>query len=110
MQVIDMDQAADAAVELLKALANPVRLKLLCFLVEQERSVGEIASRLGVRETLVSQHLSLLRRDKLVAYRRDGQTLWYRLADPNARQIIETLYGIFCPVAPKCPDAAGHAD
>lgn len=91
-----MDQAAEKAVALLKALASPVRLKLLCHLVERERSVGELAGLLAVRESVVSQHLALLRRDGLVAFRREGQTLWYRLDNPAARRVLETLYGIYC--------------
>ena len=60
--ISQLDQSADEASHLLKGLANPVRLKILCQMLEGERSVGEIAANIGIRDTLASQHLSLLRR------------------------------------------------
>ena len=68
-------------------------------MVEGERSVGELADRLQLRESAVSQQLMLLRKDRLVAPRRDGQTIYYSLASPAAAKVIETLYAIFCAKA-----------
>lgn len=96
MKVIDLDQKAEAATSLLKALASPVRLKILCSLVESELAVGDLVERLGLREANVSQHLSLLRRDGLVATRREGQTIHYRLGDPAALVVLEALHRVFC--------------
>jgi DNA-binding transcriptional ArsR family regulator len=93
---IAMAEAADRASELLKSLGNRHRLLILCQLTEAERSVGELASFLDLRDSAVSQHLSLLRRDGLVAARRDGQTIWYSIASPPARRVLETLFEIFC--------------
>jgi DNA-binding transcriptional ArsR family regulator len=96
MNIQDLNEAADAAVDLLKALANPTRLKLVCQLVDGERSVGEIAQALGVRDTAVSQHLALLRRDGIVVNRRSGQTIYYSIGDPAAARLVEQLHAIFC--------------
>jgi ArsR family transcriptional regulator, virulence genes transcriptional regulator len=95
-----MLQAAGAASELLKAIASPNRLMLLCQLIDGERSVGDLAQRLSLRPPTVSQHLALLRKDGLVSTRRDGQTIYYAIASPAAQAVIETLYRIYC--APEC--------
>lgn len=99
-----MDQAAGRASDLLKALANRHRLLLLCRLLDGERSVGDLAGFLGVRDSTVSQHLSLLRRDGLVSTRRAGQTIFYALESGPAREVLATLYRCFCMNSPA--DAA----
>ena len=91
-----MQAAADDASALMKALANRHRLLILCRLTDGEKSVGDLAAFLGVRDSTVSQHLALLRREKLVAARRDGQTIWYRIASEPARAVVGTLYAAFC--------------
>lgn len=91
-----MVQAADRASDLLKSLANRNRLLILCQLMAGERSVGDLAGRLGVRDSTVSQHLALLRRDGLVAARREGQTIWYSIASIPARQVLDVLYQHYC--------------
>ena len=92
----ELDHAANAASDLLKALASPNRLKILCHLIEGEKSVGQIATLIGIRETTVSQHLALLRKDRLVSARRAGQTVFYTLDSPAAARIIAVLYETFC--------------
>jgi DNA-binding transcriptional ArsR family regulator len=87
---------ADAAAELLKALANRHRLLIVCQLVGGERSVGELAEFLGIRNSTVSQHLALLRKDGIVTARREGQTIFYAIGSPRARAVLEALYGIYC--------------
>ncbi|CAK0749277.1 Transcriptional activator HlyU [uncultured Gammaproteobacteria bacterium] len=91
-----MDEAAAAATDLLKALASPNRLKILCHLIDGEKSVGGIAALLGVRETVVSQHLALLRKDRLVRSRRVGQTIFYVIDSPQAEQVIRVLHQLYC--------------
>lgn len=91
-----MRGAADRASELLKALSNQHRLLILCHLADGEKSVGQLAEFLGIRDSTVSQHLALLRRDGIIAGRRDGQTIWYRIESDVARQVVEVLYGAFC--------------
>jgi DNA-binding transcriptional ArsR family regulator len=97
-----MAAAANDASELLKSLANPHRLLILCQLTEGERSVGDLATFLGLRDSTVSQHLSLLRRDGLVRARRDGQTIFYAVSSQAARQVLNTLFEIFCKPASIC--------
>jgi DNA-binding transcriptional ArsR family regulator len=80
----------------LKALANRHRLMIICQLIDGERSVGELAEFLGIRDSTVSQHLALLRRDGLVAARRDGQTIWYSVSSSPAREVLKALYSVFC--------------
>ena len=92
-----MSQAADGAVGLLQSLGNKSRLMIMCQLIDGEKSVGELAELLQARESTVSQHLALLRKDRLVTTRRQGQTIFYALASYPARRVLETLYEIYCP-------------
>lgn len=96
MELNALQENADRAEALLKSLASRNRLMILCTLVEGERSVGALAASLGVRESVVSQHLAILRRDGLVAGRRDGQTIYYALTNEDAKRLLATLYDIFC--------------
>ncbi len=91
-----MERAADQASDLLKALSNRHRLLIICQLIDGERSVGELAELLGLRDSTVSQHLALLRKDGLVSARRDAQTIYYSIASEPARDILKTLYQAFC--------------
>jgi DNA-binding transcriptional ArsR family regulator len=96
-----MRNAAGAASGLLKALANPHRLMIICQLLEGRRSVGEMAAFLGIRDSTVSQHLALMRRDGLVATTREGQTIWYAINSPAAKAVLETLFALYCAPAQK---------
>ncbi|AFN77583.1 ArsR/SmtB family transcription factor [Stutzerimonas nitrititolerans] len=87
---------ADAAGQLLKALGNPDRLLLLCQLVEGERSVSELETLLGIQQPTLSQQLGVLRREGLVATRREGKQIFYRIDSPAALAVINTLYQLFC--------------
>lgn len=98
-----MEAAADQASELLKALSNRHRLLLVCQLIGGERSVGELAELLGLRDSTVSQHLALLRKDGVVAARRDGQTIHYSIASEPARELLTTLYRLYCPAPAAGP-------
>jgi DNA-binding transcriptional ArsR family regulator len=102
IQAAAMNLAAHRASELLKSLANRHRLLIVCQLIEGERSVGELGAFLGVRDSTVSQHLALLRKDGVVTARRDGQTIWYSIASEPALKVIETLYNIYCAPQPLC--------
>ncbi|MBC8718502.1 metalloregulator ArsR/SmtB family transcription factor [Ochrobactrum sp. Marseille-Q0166] len=89
--------SADKASDFLKAIANNHRLMILCRLTCGERSVGQLAEMLGLRDSTVSQHLALLRRDGIIAGRRDGQTIWYRIESDAAREVMAVLYSHFRP-------------
>jgi len=102
----DMFAAADQASDLLKALSNRNRLLIVCQLIEKERSVGELAALLNIRDSTVSQHLALLRKDGLVTARRDGQTIWYSIGSAAARELVGTLYQLYCAPAKACAPRA----
>lgn len=80
----------------LAMMANPKRLLILCRLAEGETSVGELLSIAGLSQSALSQHLARLRASGLVATRREGQSIRYRLADREARALMAALYDIFC--------------
>jgi len=101
-----MEAAADRASDLLKALSNRHRLLIICQLIDGERSVGDLAEFLGLRDSTVSQHLALLRKDKLVSARRDAQTIYYSIASDPARELLKTLYQVYC--APSRPAKANR--
>ena len=91
------EQAAEA-VSLLKALANEPRLLVLCHLAEgNELSVGDLAHRVSLSQSALSQHLAKLREQKLVTTRKDAQSVFYRVSDPKALQLLSLLHDLFCP-------------
>lgn len=92
----DMRRHAGAAAALLRSLANPQRLLILCHLVEAEHSVGELLAQLDLSQSALSQHLALLRDAGLVETRRRAQSVLYRLVDGPARRVLGTLHAIYC--------------
>lgn len=102
MDISALEPRAEEAAQLLTAMANPKRLLILCNLLEQERSVSELSRIVQLEQSPLSQHLSKLRALGLVKTRRDGQTIYYRLASEPVTQVLSTLYGIYC-----APDAKG---
>ena len=100
----DLEPSADEAAELLLTMGNPKRLLILCHLLDQELSVGELAQRVGLAQSPLSQHLAKLRALRLVVARRDGQSMRYRLASPRVGELLVTLHGIYC--APNLGDAS----
>lgn len=88
---------AGEAAALLKTLAHEARLMVLCQLGEGEYSAGALQQGSGLSQSALSQHLARLRAEGLVATRREGQTIYYRLADRNVARVLETLADIYCP-------------
>jgi DNA-binding transcriptional ArsR family regulator len=91
------EDSAGRAASLLRTLANERRLMILCQLVEGELSVGALQPRVGLSQSALSQHLALLREEGVVATRREGQSIFYRVADPAALRVLQTLAELFCP-------------
>jgi DNA-binding transcriptional ArsR family regulator len=91
-----LEANAARACNLLKAMANPTRLMVLCQIAEGEKSVGELAQAVGQSQSGLSQHLTVLRLKHLVVARRVGQTILYSLASEEAASVMETLYELFC--------------
>ena len=96
-EVLAEAKASEVAT-ILKAVANERRLMLLCKLLDMgEANVGTLADAVGLSQSALSQHLTVLREQGIVAYRRESQTLWYRIADPRIEALFSTLQGLFCP-------------
>lgn len=96
LEVDKLRAAAEKATALLRALANPDRLLLLCHLSQGERCVGDLEEELGIQQPTLSQQLTVLRTHELVSTRRDGKRIYYSVSDPNALAVLETLYRLFC--------------
>jgi DNA-binding transcriptional ArsR family regulator len=97
--VLDIDEMlanAQMASEFLKALSHEVRLLILCFLIEGEKSVTEIEKMLKLRQPAVSQQLARLRAEGLVDARRNGKNIYYSLARSEVRDVIGALHDAFC--------------
>ena len=94
----ELERKAAEAVALLKLLANESRLLILCRLAAGgETSVGALTAAVKLSQSALSQHLAKMREDGLVATRRDGQTIYYRIADANTARLLELLKNIYCP-------------
>lgn len=87
-------RAAEAA-ELLKLLANDQRLIILCRLSDEEMSVSELGEHVNLAQSALSQHLAKLRAQGLVATRREGQSIYYRLANPTAQKLVGALCELY---------------
>jgi ArsR family transcriptional regulator, virulence genes transcriptional regulator len=106
-----LEANAARACALLKAMANPTRLMVLCKIAEGEKSVGELAQAVGQSQSGLSQHLTVLRLKHLVVARRVGQTIYYSLASADAASVMETLYELFCrgPAGKASPRLAARS-
>ncbi len=91
-----MEERAGRASAFLKGIASPHRLMILCQLVEGEKSVTELIEATDIAQTSMSQHLSKLRQEELVTYRREHRTLYYRIDNPAVLNIMSVLYEEFC--------------
>lgn len=94
--LVVLEGKADEAARLLSALGQTKRLMALCRLMDTEMSVGALAESVGLGNSALSQHLARLRDLGIVATRRDGQTIYYRLASEDAKRLISVLYDIYC--------------
>lgn len=100
-------QVAEAAA-VLRAVSHEGRLLVLCLLAEEgELSAGELTRRIGMGQSALSQHLSRLRAEKLVATRKAAQSVFYRIADPKMNQLLTALHAIYCAADSK--DGQGEA-
>ena len=91
-----MRESAAQACNLMKVLANPDRLMILCQLSQGELRVGELEERLGIVQPTLSQQLTVLREQQLVSTRREGKHIFYTLSSPQALAVIQTMYQLFC--------------
>lgn len=97
MDLTTFERKAGEVSSLLKAMGNVRRLMVLCKLVEHgEMTVGDLANEVALSQSALSQHLARMRDEGLVAFRRESQTLWYRIADPRTEQLLACLYELYC--------------
>ncbi len=102
MDLMEFEKKANEVADLLRALANERRLMILCQLVEHgEATVGSLVDAVGISQSSLSQHLAKMRDEGIVAFRRDAQTIWYRIADARIEQLFATLHHLFCKPARK---------
>ena len=95
-QLTELHDMASHACELLKAMANEWRLMILCQLSEGEKTVSELQGLLGLSQSALSQHLAILRREKIVQARKHAQSVSYSLAGDEATKVMQTLHEVFC--------------
>lgn len=89
---------ATQVADILRALANERRLMILCKLVEWgEATVGSLVEAVGLSQSALSQHLAKMREEGIVTYRRESQTLWYRIADHRTETLLGHLQQLYCP-------------
>lgn len=113
MDVEEFEEQALAASNLLKAMSNESRLLILCQLVHGEKTVGELEGVVNLSQSALSQHLAVLRQNDLVKTRRSAQSIFYSLAGPEPKALIETLYKLYAEGNEHCiarPIAAQKAE
>ena len=103
-EITSMMKNACEASNFLKAISHEGRLMILCHLSTGEKSVTELEELLSARQAAVSQQLSRLRNEGLVAPRREGKAIYYRLTDRRAIQILEVVYDLFCAGSERAND------
>ncbi len=95
-ELSELHDKASHAVELLKAMANEWRLMILCQLSEGEKTVSELQELLGLSQSALSQHLAVLRRERVVKSRKEGQSVSYSLSGDEATKVMHSLHKVFC--------------
>ena len=90
------DNQIETATEILKSIAHPIRLKILCFLLDGEKNVGEIEQQFGSTISNISQHLTVLRKADIILRRKDANFIYYSLKDQNIVELMGTMKKLFC--------------
>jgi ArsR family transcriptional regulator, virulence genes transcriptional regulator len=90
------DQQVEMVTELMKSIAHPIRMKILCFLMDGEKNVGEIEQQFGSTISNISQHLTVLRKANIIDRRKEANFMFYSLKDNNILKLMETLKNNFC--------------
>lgn len=97
MDMSTFEKKASVVADTLKAIGNARRLMLLCKMVEHgEVTASDLARDVGLSQSACSQHLAKMRDERFVVFRRESQTLWYRIADPRVETLLATLYQLYC--------------
>ncbi len=96
--LIDKDEDIMLASLAMKAIAHPLRLKILCILGENEQSVQEIVDSVGTSQSNISQHLAILREKGVLATRKDANKVFYRIGDPRTLKLVGMMRDVFCSI------------
>lgn len=94
--VIDREQDIQQAAQAIKAMANPLRLRILCLLGDQEVSVQDIVEHVGTSQSNISQHLAILRAKGVLATRKEANFVYYRINDPRTLKLVGLMREVFC--------------
>ena len=94
--LIDKQEHIDQAARALKAIAHPLRLKILCVVGEREACVQEIVDAVGTSQSNISQHLAILREKDVLVARKDANRVYYRVGDARTLQLIRMMREVFC--------------
>lgn len=95
-KLIDKDKDILQASRAIKAIAHPLRLKILCVLADKELSVQEIVDSVGTSQSNISQHLAILRDKEVLATRKDANRVYYRVGDPRTLKLVGMMRDVFC--------------
>jgi ArsR family transcriptional regulator len=95
-KLIDRDEDIELAANAIKAIAHPLRLKILCVLGDQEVSVQEIVEQVGTSQSNISQHLSKLRDKGVLTTRKDANRVYYRIGDLRTLKLVGMMRDVFC--------------
>lgn len=95
-KLIDRDEDILQASLAIKAIAHPLRLKILCVLGGEEVSVQDIVDNVGTSQSNISQHLAILRDKGVLCTRKDANRVFYRVNDPRTLKLVEIMRDVFC--------------
>ena len=95
-RLIDKEEEIQQAAEAMKAIAHPLRLKILCVLGDQEVSVQDIVDQVGTSQSNISQHLAILREKSVLATRKDANRVYYRISDLRTIKLVGLMREVFC--------------
>ncbi len=95
-KIIDRDEDIQQASQAIKAIAHPLRLKILCVLGDQEINVQDIVDHVGTSQSNISQHLAILRDKGVLATRKDANKVFYRIGDLRTLKLVSMMREVFC--------------
>lgn len=95
-KLIDREEDIQQAAQAIKAIAHPLRLKILCVLGDREVSVQDIVEQVGTSQSNISQHLAILRDKGVLMTRKDANRVYYRIGDPRTIKLVGMMRDVFC--------------
>ncbi len=90
------DEQVNSTCEILKSIAHPIRLKILCYLMDEEKNVGEIEKEFHSTISNISQHLTILRKANIITRRKEANFMYYSLKDTSIQTLMKMLKELFC--------------